>query len=675
MPDAVRYLLLLGVPLAALAAGNGSEMNDLEFFRSLAETRSFTLGRPVSPTVTPDGAAVLFLRGGPRDPVLRLYEMDVKSGMVTELVTPEGLLGGGEELLPQQEKDRRERMRIQSRGFTSYELSRDGSSVLLTLSGRLFVLDRARRKVTTLPGEAWIDPHFSPDAAWVAAVRDGDLFVLDAAGKKEERVTFGGSETLTHGLAEFIAEEEMARHRGFWWSPDGKTLMYEESDTSGVDVLYIAQALHPELPPRAMRYPRPGTPNAKVRLGIVGRGGGPTTWVRWDQEKYPYLARVAWPRPPARATILVQDRVQREQKLLAVDPKTGQTEELFTETDAAWLNLDHDNAVPAWDDEGEGFIWSTERGGDWQLELRDRSGKLVRTLTPPGYGEADLVHVDATSIVFAGGPDSREVHLYTVPLDGKGEPRRITDGAGIHAGAYGRSGSVWVHTESLLDGTWRARVIGPGVKVIAELPSVAEKPAAMPRIELCRAGGADRTFDAVILRPHDVEPGRRYPVILSVYAGPGVKVVKANALGYLRDQWMADQGFVVVSLDGRGTPGHGREWERAIKGNLIDVALEDQIAGLQALGKQYPELDLDRVGVMGWSFGGYFSAMATLRRPDVFQGRRGRRRAGHRLGRLRHPLHRALHGPARGRTRTGTRPRACSPTQASSSIRSSSSTG
>jgi dipeptidyl-peptidase-4 len=175
-----------------------------------------------------------------------------------------------------------------------------------------------------------------------------------------------------------------------------------------------------------------------------------------------------------------------------------------------------------------------------------------------------------------------------------------------------------VHTVELFDGSYRCAAVSAAGKVLATVRSVAETPARWPGTVLSRTSGP-RVFDAAITRPRDLIAGRKYPVLLSVYAGPTAKVVEAAARRFLEDQWLADQGYLVVRLDGRGTPWHGREWLRAIKGNSIDIALEDQVAGLRALGRDNPEMDLERVGVIGWSFGGYFAAMATIRRPDVFR--------------------------------------------------------
>lgn len=611
----VPVLLLVAVP----AFCQQPEDAGLKFFRDLAETRRFTLGRPVKPALTPDGSAVIFLRGGARSPVMRLYEMQVGTGKVEELLTPEALLRGAEEKLTVEERARRERMRVSLKGFTDFDLSEDGTKVLVTLSGRLYVVNRAGKRVLELPGEWWIDPGFSRDGNFVAAVRNGELFVIDLAAVREKQITVGATETLTHGLAEFAAEEEMDRHHGYWWSPDSKWIVFQETDVSMVEKHYIADPLNPGAPPQMYFYPRAGTANARVRLALVSRVGGAPVWIHWDDGKYPYLARVVWEQAAAPLTLLVQTRDQREEKLLTVNPATGDTHELFTETDADWIDLDPDNRIPFWLKDGSAFLWTTQRRGGWQLELRGRDGNLVRELTPADCECAALVDADEErgTVITSGGPDPREEHLFRVSLS-DAAPERITQESGSHFAVYSKDHGAYVHTFDLADGRWGMQVRNREGKALADVPSVAEKPPFLPRIEFTQVG-QDPSFYALLIRPHDFDPSRKYPVILDVYAGPTATVVHRAPLPHMRDQWFADSGFIVVSLDNRGTPGRGRAWERTVKGNLIDVALQDQVAGLQLLGAKYPELDLSRVGVSGWSFGGYFAAMATIRRPDVFK--------------------------------------------------------
>jgi dipeptidyl-peptidase-4 len=621
------------VPLLAafvslrLAAATPEE-EALRHFRDLAETRNFTLGRPVSPQVTPDGKHVVFLRSLPRDPTLRLFEFDLAAGKERELLTPAQLLGGAEENLSAEEKARRERQRQSLKGFTAYQMSRDGARLLVTLSGRLYLVERATLKVTQLPGTGWIDPRFSPDGRLVAAAgADRELHVIDPAAGTERAVTSGATVTVSHGTAEFVAQEEMSRNRGYWWSPDSTTLLVQQTDESAVEIRHIADPLHPEAAPARFFYPRAGTPNAVVRLILVPRDGGTPKAVTWDATAFPYLAHVNWS-PRAPLTILVQNRAQTEQRLMAVNTATGRTQELLRETDAAWLNLDDNGAgataasrPPLWLTDGTRFLWTTERNGAWQVELRDASGALVHEITPVTFGYRRLLGVDEESgtVWVAGGDDARETHVWTFPLSGGGRGRAITRGRGTHGATYTHEARLLLRTTDLFDGTWRLDVVSADDdRVVATLPSLAEPVARVPGTELTRTVG-EPAFDAAITRPRKFDPAAKYPVILSVYAGPTSKMVTANLRAYLPDQWMADQGFIVVRFDGRGTPWRGRAWERVVKGNLIDIALADQIAALQALAKQVPQMDLARVGVSGWSFGGYFAAMAAIRRPDVFR--------------------------------------------------------
>ena len=613
------WLACLVFFVSALRAAE-PESADLRYFRELVETRNYSLGQPVSPQITPDGKAVIFLRGGARDPVLRLYEFTIEGARLREILTPEQLLKGAEEKLTAEERSRRERERQSLKGFTSFQLSKDGLKLLVALSSKLYVITRADGVVTELPGRNWIDPHFSPDGRTIAAVSGGELHVIDLETKTDVALTSGASATVQHGTAEFVAQEEMDRHQGSWWSPDSQSIVYQETDNSGVESRFIADPLHPETAPAKNFYPRSGTPNAKVRLGIVARTGGDTRWLEWDREKYPYVARVVWKEAAAPLSVLVQNRMQQEELLLAVDPKTGATRELLRETDAAWLNLDH-KPMPVWLKDGGRFLWTTERNGAWQLELHSADGALVLATTPVDFQLDELIDVNDSghSVLVSGGSDSRERHLFQFPLETKGEPQRLTREPGRHDAVFGETRETFLHRFDLLDGHagWEVLRLADA-KRITTLPSVAERASSLPNLELLRTEGV-RSMDAAIVRPRDFKKGSRYPVILDVYAGPGHKQVLAQPDRYMIDQWMADRGYIVVALDGRGTPGHGRDWERAIRGNLIEVALADQVAGLEALAKHEPAMDLKRVGVVGWSFGGYFSAMAVMQKPEIFR--------------------------------------------------------
>jgi len=337
--------------------------------------------------------------------------------------------------------------------------------------------------------------------------------------------------------------------------------------------------------------------------------------VDWDRQAFPYLAAATWHKEGP-FTVLVQNREQTAEQLLAVDPHTGTTRKLLEETDPAWINLRP--LMPRWLPGGAGFLWISERTGENRLELRDKDGAAMRWLTPTGFGLQGFVGIEdgARSVLVHASTDQTEEHIWRISLAG-GTPVALTTAPGTHFATLARdgSGSVWV--EVLENGGRSWSVHDRAGREVAKLRSVAEQPMIHPKVEYLQLGPLG--FYAALVRPANFTPGRRYPVILDVYAGPGVQPLWKQPYGFLRDQWMADFGFIVLKLNGRGTPGRGREWERVIKGDLIDVALDDQVSGIQAAAARYRELDLDRVGVVGWSFGGYFSAMAAMRRPDVFK--------------------------------------------------------
>ncbi len=589
---------------------------DTTYLRQHALTRGFMLGRPVKARPTPDGGIVLFLRGQARVPRLALYEFDVAGGKTRALLTPEAVLKGAEENLSPEEKARRERQRVSVGGFTDFQLSHDGTQILVSLSGKLYVVQRQGgiiRELATGPGTI-LDPKFAPDGKRVSYVRDHDLCVFDLATGKETRLTTGGSARRTHGLAEFVAQEEMNRHSGYWWAPDSRYLACEEANADGVETWHVADPIHPEQEPQPAFYPRPGKANVKVRLGVIPAGGGTTVWVDWDALKYPYLASVHWgSRGPL--TILVQARTQQEQVLLRVDPATGKTTPLLTENDPAWLNIHHDG--PRWLDE-ESFLWPAQRNDGLQLELRDQAGKLRHVVVGADAGFQELVDTDgkARQIVYRASTDPTQVQLFRLRLDG-GKPMPLTSEPGVHTAVFGRQHHIFVHTASTRTAMPRTMVRRGDGTVIGALPSVAEEPPFVPKDELVTVGPG-QGFHAVVIRPRDFDRRKRYPVIVHVYGGPGHQQVLATMSMRLLPQWLADQGFIVVSIDNRGTPGRGRDWERSLRKHFGSVPLEDQAAALKALGERFPEMDLERAGIYGWSFGGYMSALAALRRPVVF---------------------------------------------------------
>jgi dipeptidyl-peptidase-4 len=650
---------LMAMFVSSMATGGEQPpVIDTTFIRDYALTRGFMLGRPGLARATPDGKAVLFLRSPPRSPAMHLFEFDVATKQTRELLTPADILKGAEETLSPEEKARRERMRVTARGFTTFQLSEDGSLLLVQLSGKLYVVNRADKKVRELPtGKGTlVDPKFSPDGKNVGYVLDYDVYVMDLESLKERRITTGGTEEVAHGLAEFVAQEEMSRFSGWWWSPDSQWIAYEDADARDVEVWRAADPMKPGTEAHPQRYARPGKNNVKVRLGITNAGGAgeprsagepsavsrrvepSTIWVQWNREKYPYLATVKWDKGGP-LTIVVQTRSQREMAVLAVVPASGSTRELLVEKDDAWLNLDQN--VPRWLEDGNGFLWTGDRDGGPQLELRDKEGKLVRRLVGHEQGFIDLLSVDekARQVFFTASVDPTQAHLWRVPLDG-GQAQQLSEAPGMHSASFPKGHLLQIRRFSGPKSLPQSMVHGADGAKLGVLPSVAEEPTFLPNLEFVTVsipvnkstvsrvtgvgpadlkGQDEERFHASIIRPRSLDPQRKYPVILYVYGGPSSQVVTQSVGRNLLLQWLADQGFIVVSSDNRGTPRRTRDWERAIVGNFGRIPLDDQVAVLQALGKKFPEMDLNRVGVTGWSFGGYMAALAVLKRPDVFK--------------------------------------------------------
>jgi dipeptidyl-peptidase-4 len=313
---------------------------------------------------------------------------------------------------------------------------------------------------------------------------------------------------------------------------------------------------------------------------------------------------------------VVLTRAQDELALLAADPATGATRVLLTEKDAAWVNLVQ--GFPRWKEDGSGFFWLSERTGWPELELRRPDGSLASTWVKGNAGLERLVGYDEQRrwLWFTGGPEPTQTRLYVVK-DGAPPEEWLAPVVPVSTSAQlSRNGEVLLVTRSTLGVAGLPAAYRTDGRRLADLPSVAEKPPFEPRTELYRVGPAPG-FYASVIRPRAARPGAKLPVYLSVYGGPHAQTVGVHP-DHLA-QWIADQGFIHVSIDGRGTPRRGRDWERAIRGDFAGPALDDQVTALKALGAVVPELDLARVGVEGWSFGGYFAALAVMRHPEVFK--------------------------------------------------------
>jgi dipeptidyl-peptidase-4 len=574
-----------------------------DFLRRYACTDRFTYGQPGEFTVSPDGSRVAFLRSeAGTDPVTRLRVLDLDSGQDRLIADPDLLLGGGAEDLPAQERARRERSRQGGGGIVAYSTDRAAGRAAFALSGRLWSADLVSGAVAEIEVTGpVVDPRLDPAGQRIGYVCEGALRVVGFDGSADAELAAPEGPDISYGLAEHVAAEEMGRSRGFWWSPDGDRLLVARVDVTTVQRWYIADPANPQDAPQQIAYPAAGTANADVSLWLAGLDGERTE-VRWDRAAFEYLVDVCW---DPRLLIVVQSRDQRVVQVLEVDPASGQTELVREERDEAWVNVAP--GLPATTASG-GLVWITAADDSYRLLVDGRP------VTPPGLQVREVLDVDGDTVLFSASTDPTETHLWT--HDPGAGLDRLTQAPGVYDGT--RAGGVTVVTRRSLDhdGTL-VHAERDGAK-IAEISGRARVFGLDLRIELLRVG--QRDLATAVLLPSWHQPGSgRLPVLMDPYGGPALQlVVHARNWWFGLAQWFAEQGFAVVIADGRGTPGRGPVWDRMVRGDIGGPPLDDQVEALHAAADRYPDLDLGRVGIRGWSFGGFLAALAVLRRPDVF---------------------------------------------------------
>jgi dipeptidyl-peptidase-4 len=597
------------------------------FPRQQARTRNFTLGAPRSFQVSPDGGTVAFLRSPDgTDPVTGLWVLDVAAGTVRLVADPAQLasFGGQDDEL---EKARRERVRERAAGIVGFATDAAATMAAFTLAGRVYLARLGAgagtdsHPVTELPTRTpAADPRPDPAGRQVAYTCAGALRVVDiATGEDHAVVDPDGAAGISFGVAEFVAAEEMGRSRGYWWAPDGSALLVARVDENPVQRWHIADPANPATPAREIRYPAAGTPNAEVSA-FIASVAGKLTRVAWDGQAFPYLVTACWSGPGGvdkRAggpLLVVQSRDQKELRLLTVDPGTGHTTVLRADTDPIWTDIVP--GVPAWTASGA-IAWVADSGGTRRL-LVAPPGELggAAPATPDGLQVRSVLDVDGDSVLFAAsGDDPAQVGLWLARPDGL---TQLPLGDGVHTGWRG-GGTTVTSSRSLSQAgrevsVWRDGQDAP----VAAIASRAQRPGLPQPHPILLAGGPRGIATAIVLPSWHVPGSGPLPVLCDPYGGPHGQRVLACTDAYWTAQWLADQGFAVVIADGRGTPGRGPDWERAVANDLAGPVLADQVDALHAAAERCGDLDLSRVGIRGWSFGGYLAALAVLRAPEVF---------------------------------------------------------
>lgn len=527
-----------------------------------------------------------------------------------------------------------------------YGWSPDGTKMLLFTNskrvwrdntrGDYWVLDRGTGELRQLGGpdaepSTLMFAKFGPGSERVAYVREGDLYVEDLRTGEITRLTTRSSGELVNGTTDWVYEEEFSLRDAFRWSPDGERIAYWRFDMSGVgDFLLInnTDSLYSFTVP--VQYPKVGTTNSAVRAGVVGADGGATTWLDLPgDERDDYLPRMEWAAGSGELVLQRMNRPQDTSRVMMADASSGRVRELFVETDDAWLD-----AVSEWRwlDDGDRLLWVSQRDGWRHLYSVSRGGGDARLLTPGDYDVVEVASVDEDDgwiHVIASPDDPTARYLYRVPLEG-GEPRRITPERfeGWNRYDIGPGARFAFHTHSTFDEPPTTRLVRlPGhetVRTLVENRRLKERVAALDHgateFFRVRVGGGVE-LDGWMIRPPDFDPEARYPLLMYVYTEPWGQTVQDRWFGS-RTLWhhaLADAGYVVASVDNRGTPApRGRAWRKVVHGAIGVLSSREQAEAVRALTRSRPYLDSTRVGVWGWSGGGSATLNALFRYPDVY---------------------------------------------------------
>ncbi len=542
-------------------------------------------------------------------------------------------------LIPKGEKD--------PLSISNYVWSSDGQKLLIFTNtkrvwrqntrGDYWVLDLSDWSLHKLGGDAepstLMFAKFSPDGNRVGYVVENNVYVEDLKNNRITQLTQDGSETIINGTFDWVYEEEFGLRDGWRWSPDGKWIAYWQLDAEGIKTFYLinnTDSLYPKLTP--LQYPKVGETNSSSRIGVVSAGGGETRW--FDLEGDPrnhYIARMDWASNSEEVIFQRLNRLQNTIWLMMGNIQNGKVRTILTERDKAWVEVVDDLH---WLDDGNSFTWVSERDGWSHIYLASRAGAEVKCLTPGEYDVVSMQSIDEEGgwVYFIASPDNpTQRYLFRVPLDGVGEAERITpqEQKGNHRYRISPDSRWAFHTFSTFDEPSVTELVRlpahEAVRILVENSNLRKKVQALKRqpVEFFRVDiGKGVNLDGWCMKPYDFDPNKRYPVLFYVYGEPAGSTVGDRWGGnrYLWHLMLTQQGYVVMSVDNRGTRvPRGREWRKCIYRQIGILASADQAAALRAIIKRWPWVDSNRIGIWGWSGGGSMSLNAIFRYPDLYK--------------------------------------------------------
>jgi dipeptidyl-peptidase 4 len=577
--------------------------------------------------ISPDGARVTFLKGKETDyERLDLWEYNLKDDESRMLFNSDELHQGDEQL-SDEEKARRERLRLSGTGIVSYEWSKDGKALFFPLAGDVYYwkvgTDKPQKVVSTPEFET--DVKFSPKGNYLSYIREQNLYILNLESGKETALTSDGGGTLKYGMAEFIAQEEMDRMTGYWWSEDESKIAFIKVDESPVQEVTRSEIYAEEIKMITQRYPFAGSNNVIVELGIIALGNLDTKWVDLGPNKDIYLPRVKWTKDSDLLSYQWQSRDQKTLELKVVSWPSMEQRTLLKETSKTWLNL-HDDLRFLKDEQH--FLWASERDGFKHLYLYDLNAPSTVQLTQGEWVVDELKEVDekAGLVYFTGRKDTPlEGHLYSVSLQG-GPLHKISQRPGHHDITFSKDAQSYVDNFSTAKSPPQVSLHNPGGQRLTWLlqNEVDENHPLFPYLSdwIEPEFGSFLSSDKVrlyyrLFKPKDFDPKKKYPVIFYLYGGPGAQRV-VNSWDKKFPQYMAQQGYAVFTLDNRGSHHRGKAFEEPIYQAMGGVEVQDQIEGVKFM-RTFPWVDPERVGVHGSSYGGYMTLMTMFQAPEYFK--------------------------------------------------------
>jgi dipeptidyl-peptidase-4 len=634
----LTWLLVSGLAVWSVnVAGNNHPVSTLTIER-IFQSPSLQGASQKKLQVSPDGKRVTFLQGKKTDyERLDLWEYDINSGK-TQLLFDSDDLSSGPEILSDEEKARRERMRLSGSGIVSYQWSNDGKALLFPLSGDAYYYRLGDKKAQQVikTAEFETDVKLSPNGNYLSYVRNQDLYIKHIKSGKETRLTDDGKGPIKNAMAEFVAQEEMKRMTGYWWSPDEKHIAFTQIDESPVEQITRSEIYADSIKTINQRYPKAGTNNVLIKLAVMDLASKQKKWIDLGEEQDIYLATVKWMQDSSVVTYQIQNRNQQHLALKAYNLSNKSQTTLLEEKSNTWVNLNEDLHFL---DDNKHFIWASEKDGYKHLYLHKNNGEWVRQLTQGKWVVDNIQAIDQKNdwVYFTGRADTpTQSHLYKVGLGG-GAITKVTQRSGFHKISFSDDASVYIDNFSTTNTPQQVSLHNASGEQLTWLSENAvddNHPLKPYQANWVKPTIASFSLDDGtelyyrLYKPHNIKGKHsegihlkiRHPVIVYQYGGPGVQVVKdswGGNRGLLMQYW-ASKGYVVFSIDNRGSEARGKAFEDPLYKKMGSVELTDQIEGVKFL-RELPYVDKTRIGVYGHSYGGYMSLMAMFKAGDYFQ--------------------------------------------------------